>query len=148
LALLRMGIIATVAFLLMRPVWVQEIHRNDRRPIAVMIDTSQSMNREDPRPNTIDQWRSAIAFGLVPADKPVPEMPTSSDMPANVPDHPSRIDVARSALQTLRILERLRDVGPLDPATFDNYRTHQNAADLGWLKDLTATGPKTAIGGS
>ena len=148
LALLRMGIIAAVAFLVMRPVWVQEINGSKKRPVAIMIDTSQSMNSADPRPNMDDQWRAAIAFGLVPADRKMPSIPTSGDIPANIPENPTRIEVATAALANLRLMDRLRDVGPIDPATFDGSRSGRAANDLTWLKDLAATGPKTAIAGS
>lgn len=148
LAALRTCIIAVVAFLLVRPVWVHDLTGSKKRPIAVMIDTSQSMNRDDPRPSIEDQWRAAIAFGQVPADKKMPEMPTSADIPSNLPNQPTRLAVAKAAMENLRLLDRLRDAGPLDPATFDGSRTGRAANDLSWLRDLSAPGPKTAIAGS
>jgi len=33
-----------------------------RRPIAVLIDASLSMNSADPRPDFDDRWRAAVAF--------------------------------------------------------------------------------------
>jgi len=148
LALLRMAIVAAVAFLLLRPVWVTEFQESRKRPVAVLIDVSQSMSRQDPRPNFEDQWRTAIAYGMAPADKKIPTSPTSSDLPANLPANPSRIDIAKSALANLRLLDRLRDVGPLDAAVFDGRRTQQNANDLAWIKDLQAVGNSSAIAAS
>src|SRR5437868_369051 len=50
MALLRFAIVVTVAFLLLRPVWVKENKADRRRPIALLVDVSQSMNSKDPRP--------------------------------------------------------------------------------------------------
>lgn len=148
LAVLRVLIVAVVAFLMVKPVWVYEFHGSRKRPVAVLIDTSQSMNERDPRPQWEDRWRVGIAFGRLSPDRPLPDVPTSADLPASIPENPSRLEVARSALINLRLLDRLRDVGPLDPATFDSSRSGRSATDLSWLKDLAANGTKTAIAGS
>src|SRR5436305_14401338 len=42
LAGVRMATVLVVAFLLLRPVWVTETEGEKRRPIAVLIDASQS----------------------------------------------------------------------------------------------------------
>ncbi|MFO0823091.1 MAG: hypothetical protein U0792_08215 [Gemmataceae bacterium] len=68
----RTGIVVLIAFLLMRPVWVAEEKRDKKRPVAVLIDVSQSMDNADPRPSSEDQARAAIAFGLIDADKGLP----------------------------------------------------------------------------
>src|SRR5262245_18760303 len=68
MALVRTGIVLAVAFLLLRPVWVSEVDSQKTRPVGVLIDVSLSMDNKDPRPNTDDQWRAAIAFGLTDAD--------------------------------------------------------------------------------
>src|SRR4051812_46721332 len=62
LAGVRMAILIVVAFLLLRPVWVSESDGDRARPIAVLIDVSQSMDQKDPRPNPEDQWRAALAY--------------------------------------------------------------------------------------
>src|SRR5262249_116683 len=64
MALVRMAIVLTVAFLLLRPVWIWEEKTERPRPVVVLIDVSQSMDNPDPRPNPADQWRAAMAFGL------------------------------------------------------------------------------------
>src|SRR5260221_14215744 len=68
MALLRFAIVVTVAFLLLRPVWVKEKKGERRRPIALLVDVSQSMTSKDPRPGITDQWRVAIAYDFVPPD--------------------------------------------------------------------------------
>src|SRR3954466_13233966 len=60
-ATVRMGVVVLVAFLLLRPVWVRDVHGEKRRPVAVLIDASQSMENKDPRPGLADQWRVAFA---------------------------------------------------------------------------------------
>ena len=56
MALLRFSIVVTVAFLLLRPVWVTEDKGDRRRPVALIVDVSQSMTSKDPRPGITDQW--------------------------------------------------------------------------------------------
>ncbi len=150
MAAVRMAILATVAFLLLRPVWVREVRGESPRPVAVLIDVSASMGREDPRPLAADQWRTAVAFDLVPPDKAPPELPTSADLPADVPAHPSRLAIAQAALtnKRLNLLDRLKDVGPLDAATFGARREGKDGKTFGWVAGLKATEPQTAIGAS
>ncbi|MBX9584747.1 MAG: hypothetical protein K2X87_30965 [Gemmataceae bacterium] len=144
MALVRLATVAVLAFLLLRPVLVREHHDTRRRLVAVLIDASQSMDSRDPRPNTADQGRAAIAFGLAPADKGLPEGPLS----AAVPDKPRRVEVARAALtgESLNLFERLRNaVGPLEVSTFGSRRTGRETGDLSWLKELNGTEPQTAL---
>ncbi len=150
LALVRVGVVVTVAFLLLRPVWVKETKGDRRRPVAVLVDVSQSMDRDDPRPNTADQWRVAIAYDLIPADKGLPSDLTTTPLAAtgNLPDRPKRIEVARAALThpKLDLFEKLRrTAGPIEIATFGSRRTGRETADLKWLKTLTAAEPATAL---
>ena len=150
LAVVRVGIVATVAFLLLRPVWVKENRGERRRGVAVLVDVSQSMDRDDPRPNTADQWRAAIAFDLIPADKGIPTDITTTPLTAEgkLSERPKRIEVARAALThpKLALIEKLRKgTGPVEVSTFGSRRTGRETADLGWLKGLTATEPSTAL---
>src|SRR5438105_12400294 len=86
MAALRMGIVALVTFLLLRPVWASEHTNERRRPVAVLVDVSQSMNTRDPRPNADDLWRVAIAYRLVEPDAgtsgPLPEK-AAADLPGD-----------------------------------------------------------------
>src|SRR5262245_46339949 len=115
LAAVRMGIVVAVAFLMLRPVYVKESVNDKRRPVVVLIDASQSMDNKDPRPAVEDQWRAAIAYGLIEPDKPIPGEPISSELKEKMPDRPKRIEVARAALLNpkLDFFNRLRAVGPL-----------------------------------
>lgn len=150
LALVRVAIVAAVAFLLLRPVFVKESAGDRRRGVVVLVDVSQSMDRDDPRPNTADQLRAAIAFDLIPPDKGLPtEFPVSSLVgEGKLPDRPKRIEVARAVLThpKLNLFDRLRrDVGPVEVSTFGSRRTGKETADPAWLKTLTATEPATAL---
>jgi hypothetical protein len=149
MSLLRFAIVVTVAFLLLRPVWVNEYKSERRRPIALLVDVSQSMNSNDSRPGISDQWRVAIAYDLVPPDKGIPESPIVSAVGnGKMPDKPSRIDVASHALLNprLNLLDQLKkSSGPLEPSTFGTNRTGRESFDNRWLKDLAATESRTAL---
>ncbi len=149
LGLVRVAIVVSIALLLLRPVFVKETKGDRRRPVAVLVDVSQSMDRDDPRPNTADQWRVAIAYDLIPADKGIPtDLTTPLAGTGKLPDRPKRIDVARAALThpKLKLFDKLRDAaGPLELATFGSRRTGREGSDLTWLKTATATEPATAL---
>jgi hypothetical protein len=149
MALLRLAIVAVVAFLLLRPVWVQDNSGDRRRPIAVLVDVSESMKSKDPRPGNSDQWRIAVAWGFVPPDKVDLEAPVISSIgQGKLPDKPARIEIAREVLlnEKLGLLERLRkDSGPLEPSTFGSNRSGVETADTRWIRDLAATEPRTAL---
>jgi len=146
MAILRTAIVALVAFLLMRPVWVDEEKRDKIRPVAVLIDVSQSMDSADPRPSLDDQGRAAIAFGLIDPDKGLPTESISASS-EKLLDRPKRIEVARAALTNPKIdlLKNLAKVGPLEVYTFGAQRVGRDAANEAWFKNLTATEPKTAL---
>ncbi len=146
LAAVRMATVLVVAFLLLRPVWVTESKGEKKRTVAVLIDVSESMNQKDPRPALDDQWRVALAYGLIDADKPFPTDPTSITA-LKVPDRPARIDVAREALMNskLDLFKRLRQTGPLEVYTFGAGSTGRDATATDWLKELTATQARTAL---
>ncbi len=144
---LRMAIVATVAFLLLRPTWVSEEKGERSRPVVVLIDISQSMDNQDPRPNTDDQGRVAIALGLTEPDK-LPDAATLSGLGSRLPDRPKRIDVARAALLNPKIdlFQRLAgSAGPLEVYTFGTTRLGRNWQNLDWLKELAADEPRTAL---
>jgi len=149
MALLRIAIVATVAFLLLRPVWVNEKKGERRRPVALLVDVSQSMNAKDPRPGNSDQWRVAIAHGFVPPDKGIPESPVISAIgDGTLPDKPARFEIAREVLLNpkLALLDKLRaDSGPVEPSTFGANRVGREAFDTRWIKDLAAPEPRTAL---
>ncbi|VTT97682.1 Uncharacterized protein OS=Chthoniobacter flavus Ellin428 GN=CfE428DRAFT_2683 PE=4 SV=1: VWA_2: DUF1355 [Gemmataceae bacterium] len=146
MALVRVAVVATVAVLLLRPVWVSEEKRDKVRPVAVLIDVSQSMDSADPRTTPEDQGRAAIAFGLIDADKGLPAETLSASHEKTL-ERPKRIDVARAALTNPKIdlFKSLAKVGPLEVYTFGTQRVGRDAAKDDWLKSLAATEPKTAL---
>ncbi len=135
MALVRAAIVATVAFLLLRPVWVHEEKTEKIRPVAVLIDVSQSMSNADPRPNPQDQERVITAFSR------------PGESPGTIPDRPTRIEVARAALTNPKFdfFKRLAGVGPLEVYTFGTQRIGRDPTKDEWLKDLAATDPGTAL---
>jgi hypothetical protein len=149
MATLRVAIVVTVAFLLLRPVWVNDRKDEKRRPVALLVDVSQSMDSQDPRPGASDQWRVALAYGLVPPEKGIPNVPISSVVgDGKLPDKPKRVDVARAALLNpqLNLVDKLRDkAGPVEVSTFGSRRTGREVFDRSWLAALTATEPRTAL---
>ncbi len=147
LATVRAGIVAVVAFLLLRPVWVKEEKGDNPRPIAVLIDVSLSMASEDPRPNTADRARAAIAQGLIDPDKGLPDESFLTALGDKLKERPKRIEVARSILTNAKInfFPRLAKLGPLQVFTFGSQRTGRDPTNDDWLKNLAADEPRTAL---
>ena len=151
LASVRMAILFVVAFLLLRPAWVSESSNERPRPVAVLVDVSESMDQKDPRPNPDDQWRAALAFDLVEPNKPFPTGPFSSIIgEGRMPARPSRLEVARAALLNPRLdlFNRLRKIGPLEISTFGATRSGQDSVDTAWLKSVAANQPRTRLVGA
>jgi hypothetical protein len=150
MAAIRMAVVAVVAFLLLRPVWAYEEHSERRRPVAVMIDVSQSMNSPDPRLKPEDLWRVAVAYNLADPDPKVIHK-SSSDLPGPLPGavagRPTRIEVARAALTNPKIdlINRLDMAGPVELFTFGSRRDGRSTADREWIKGLTGTDPQTGL---
>jgi hypothetical protein len=145
MACVRMGILIAVAFLLLRPVWVNEDRGDRRRPIAVLVDVSESMGSKDPRPSTADQWRVALAFNLVEPGRASLDTPVTAALSGSLPDRPKRIEVAREALTNpkFNLLSRLgSSAGPVEPATFGSQRTGRDPVDQKWLRELDAIKPE------
>ena len=141
---LRAVTLASILFLLLRPTLLTETRGHRPRPVAVLVDDSQSMTTRDPRPNLPDKWRTAVALNRVPPDRP---MPTAGDLPADLPEKPSRLEVARAALTNprLQLLEKLKGVGPLQPASFGLGRSAKDPRDAKWVEALAGTEPRTAM---
>lgn len=148
LAGVRMAIVLVVAFLLLRPTWVHDDSGQRPRPVAVLIDVSQSMDQKDPRPNAEDQWRAALAFDLIEPNKPFPNDSFATVIGSKMPERPSRFDVARASLTNPRldILNKLKKAGPLEISTFGATRAGgKDPNDLGWLKAQNPDQPRTAL---
>ena len=149
LAMVRVVLVLFVAFLLLRPVLVKDDRGARTRPVGVLIDVSQSMDSKDPRPSAADQWRAAIAFGVIEPDKGLPsDAQLTSSVLEKIPERPRRIEVARAALSDPRIgffKGLVATNGPLDVFTFGTQRQGRSWADTSWLKDLKAEEPRTAL---
>jgi hypothetical protein len=147
MASVRVAIVLVVAFLLLRPVVVREDKGEEVRRIGVLVDASESMNNKDPRPAAADQWRAALAFGLIEADKGLPSDTLLTSIREKIPERPRRIEVARAALTNPKIdfFPRLARTAPLDVYTFGIQRTGRSWVDTEWLKNLDGTEPNTHL---
>lgn len=144
---LRCLVLAFVALLLLRPSLVYDRTQEVPRAVALLLDDSQSMQSRDPRSNFADQYRAAIAFGLVPHDSRIPANPSASDLPEGLPDRPSRLDIMRKLLEhpKLMLFDRLERVGPVQPSTFGTRRLSRDPRDRAWLDSLTGEEQRTAL---
>ncbi len=127
LAALRGLALGTILFLLLRPTLVTDVRGTMPKPVVLLVDDTQSMQTRDPRLTIPDKWRSAVAFGLIPPDKPIPQMPSAGDVPSETPDKPMRIEVVKAFLgnKKLDLLGKLAEVGPLRPATFGQRESRE-----------------------
>ena len=116
MACVRTAIVVVVAVLLLRPVWINEHKGEKRRPVAVMLDVSESMKSEDPQPNKT-------------------ERPKRID-----------VATAALLNEKLDLIAKLdANVGPVEMFTFGSRRTGRNAKDREWLKGLKADEPQTGL---
>jgi hypothetical protein len=147
LATVRAGIVLLVAWLLQKPVWVREDEERKPRPIAILVDVSQSMDNKDPRPNTADQGRVAIATGHSDPTSGLPDASALTALEGQLPDKPKRIEVAAAALTNARIalFPRLATLGPLEVYTFGTRRTGRSPLPETWIKNVAADEPRTAL---
>ncbi len=145
LAGLRCFTLGAILFLLLRPTWVQQTTTTRHRPVVVMIDNSQSMLNKDARTNLADRYRMAIAYDQVAPDGAIPVDLTS--MPANLPEKPSRLDLAKKVLENprLNLLEQLRGKGPLEVATFGSKRSVLDPRAANWLDKIDGKDDQTAL---
>lgn len=147
LAGLRVAIVGLILFLALRPAWLSETRGDRSKPIALLVDASESMAAADPRPNTPDRWRAAVAYDLVPPNQPVPDMPSAESIPAATPERPTRLDIAKAALTNPRInlVKRLDRTGPVEASAFGATRDGLDPKEADWLKALQPNRPRTAI---
>jgi hypothetical protein len=147
LAAVRVALVGAVLFLALRPTWLTETTGDRPRPVAVLVDASQSMRSDDPRPNFSDQWRVAIAFDQVLPNQPIPDANTSERLPPTVPEKPTRLAVAKAALTNpkLDLLTKLRAIGPVEAAAFGSSRDGLDPKAPDWLAGVKADHPRTAL---
>lgn len=131
LAGLRILLIALVVVMLMRPVLVGEFAGERPRGVLVLVDASQSMTIADRRVTDKDWERVEKVRGTKPTNtEPVPREQMVKDAITN---------------QQLRLLERLREKGPLSVILFDRKTT---PAGEDWLAAYRPDGTQTALADS
>ena len=147
MAFFRAAALCVLLFLLLRPTIVMDARGERPRPVVLLVDDSQSMTTRDIRANVLDRWRVALAFGAVSPEKPAPAILTSADLPAELPDRPSRLEVAVAALKNdkLRLLAKLAELGPLQPSSFGLRRIGKDPRDANWIASLAGKEPRTAL---
>ena len=147
LAGVRTATVVVVAFLLLRPVYVREVDEVKARPVAILVDVSQSMGNNDPRPSPADRARVAIAQGLLDAKAGLPDADAVAALGDRLKDRPKRIEVAADALTNKQIdlFPRLMGVGPLEVFTFGTRRTGRNPIPETWVPGLKADEERTAL---
>jgi hypothetical protein len=120
LILLRTAVLALLLALLLRPALVAEFRGERPRPVALLLDSSQSMKQRDRRTSVADKVRAAIARGLVPQDTPVSAGASLDGLPADQLQDPTRIELVKKVLADpgRKLLARLGERGPLRPYFF------------------------------
>jgi hypothetical protein len=129
LAGLRTLLIGLVVLMLMRPVLLAEFAGERPRGVVVLVDATQSMTIADRRVTDKDWERVEIVTGTKPqTSEPV-----------------TREQMVKAALKSekLRLLERLREKGPLSVVLFDRKTT---PAGDDWLTAYRPDGTQTALG--
>ncbi len=150
LAGLRAVTLSSILLLLLKPTLLWESREDRPRAVAVLADDSQSMTTREARTTYADRWRLALAFDRVPADKPMPELASAGDLPADLPDQPTRLDVMKAALTNprLKLLARLRDIGPVQASAFGSARSARDGRDAQWVAGLAGKDPRTSLADS
>ena len=150
LAGIRAVTLSSILLLLLKPTILWESREDRPRPVAVLADDSQSMTTREARTTSADRWRLAVAFDRVAADKSLPELPSAGDLPADLPESASRLDVMKATLANprLRLLDRLRDVGPVQASAFGSARSARDGRDAQWAAALAGKEPRTALADS
>ena len=118
LAALRVLFLILIIILLMRPVLALTVEGSIRRLLVMLVDDSASMQIKDPRLDSNDQKRAAIAKNLI---DPTKGLGQALDK-ARIKDVEavSRIDLLKGMLknQKLNLLPRLEKDYDVDPFTF------------------------------
>ncbi|MEZ0268244.1 MAG: hypothetical protein ACAI43_26255 [Phycisphaerae bacterium] len=164
LATLRTIFLLLILALLLRPVLSFVIESSIRRELVLLIDTSTSMKVEDPRSDTDDLKRAAIAKGVLDPTKGLNQ--TLTQTPGL--DKISRVDLYKAALKSdqINLISRLAKDYNIDTFTFDSTVTElpaasyrkapegsetaatqpTGAAALAWVDKLEPKGQQTSLG--
>jgi hypothetical protein len=135
LTVLRTAVLALILLMLLRPVLVAVFKGERSRPIALLLDSSHSMNQKDKRLSVSDRFRVAVATGLLPADTTISDAASLTDLPDDTPIDPSRIDLVKAVLSDKKrdLVARLQEHGPVRPFFFGNRL--RNAFDESGSRD-------------
>ena len=155
LAALRIAFIALVLVLFLRPVLALTVEGSIRRLLVVLVDTSASMQIRDPRFDTAEQKRAAIARGLLDPRKGLDQ--SFDRTGARDLEQVPRVDLARAVLKNerLKLLPRLDADFDLAAFTFGanvleasarREQTNASLASFAWVDQLQAQSPATALG--
>jgi hypothetical protein len=144
---LRTAALALLLLLLLRPVLVAEFQGERPRPVALLIDNSQSMTQRDQRLSPQDRVRVAIAQDLLSPDTPIRESAVLRNLPAGAAVDPARADLVRAVLGNprLRLLEGLSERGPLQAFLFGQRLRSVGEEDGKILAAFTADETRTAL---
>ena len=147
LASMRATTLASILLLVLKPTLLWEYREDRPRPVAVLADDSQSMTTREARTTYADRWRAHLAFDRVPPSQQLPELASAGDLPAEPPEPPTRLDMMKAVLTNprLKLLDRLRDVGPLQTSTFGAARYARDGRDSKWADALAGKEPRTAL---
>lgn len=150
LASLRMATFLILAFLLLRPSLLYNHTEEQPRAIALLVDDSESMRTQDARQTFADKYRVAVAFDRVPPDQPLPANPSSGDLPGDLPEKPSRLEIAQKLLRhpKLKLIEKLNRIGPVQPSTFGMRRHSKDRRTDDWIFALSGQETRTALADS
>jgi uncharacterized membrane protein len=137
-----------ILLLLMKPVWVSETEIPKPRPIAVVLDNSQSMTIKDPRLNLEDRVRLAIARDVRAPDAGLTTSSSSADLPT---DRASRAETVRAVLanQRLQLQSKLAERSPLQFFLGGaRLQSVPNSEADPWLNRFVADDTRTALADS
>lgn len=147
MAAMRCLAIIVIIFLLRKPVIVREGDAETDRPIALLIDNSQSMAQADPRPAAEDLARVGIVRNILPPDNGL-EISSQLDPRRTNDDgqaiNPTRARMVMDAFENprLNLREELRKKGPLQEFLFG---ANIHGAGKDWQSDLKANESLTAL---
>ncbi len=149
---LRIGIVALVLVLLLRPVLLAGFKGERPRPVVLVLDNSQSMKQQDRRYTTADKVRVAIARGLIPPGGDVTDSTRLASVPPEETQGKDRIDLVKAVLgnDSLKFLDQLQLKGPVQPFLLGRRLTRPPLEEQGSLGQrltsaLTAGEGQTAL---
>jgi hypothetical protein len=146
-ALLRTAAVGVLGVMLFQPFGCTAVFRGERpRPVALLLDDSQSMGQRDRRLSVPDKLRAAVALNLLPLDTPVSGADAPKVPPSSTPAAPSRLELLHGVLDHpgLRLEERLGERGPLRAYYFGSGM-RRAAAGVSLAAGLSGGEPQTAL---